>query len=264
MWWPDVTVLGGALAIPVVATLLAAFGIVVRLSREAAGASGGRAQMPRPSPARTSRLIELRRDVLPIGLGILLSALYFRIDVFLVERWHGMAAVGLYGAVFRLVDALRLFPAAVMAVALPSLCRATSARPLARVAWIVTGVGVGAAALLWVSAAPIVALLYGQAYEPAVPAFRVLLLSFPLMSLNYALTHQLIGWNGHHAYAALAAAALAVNVALNVRLVPDASIVGAAWATVWTEVVVAIGCAAAILRRAPRAAYDGSPAGASS
>ena len=52
------------------------------------------------------------------------------------------------------------------------------------------------------------------------PAFRILLLSFPLLSLNYALTHQLVGWDGQRAYAGLCALALVVNVAVNARLIP--------------------------------------------
>ena len=77
------------------------------------------------------------------------------------------------------------------------------------------------------------------------------------MSLNYALTHQLIGWNRHRAYAVLCAAALAFNVALNARLIPELSIVGAAWTTVWTEVVLTAGCAALLWGGLP--ATDPSP-----
>ena len=55
------------------------------------------------------------------------------------------------------------------------------------------------------------------------------------MSLNFALTHQLIGWDGQRAYAGLCALALAVNVGLNARLIPAWSIEGAAWATLATE-----------------------------
>ena len=40
------------------------------------------------------------RDVWPIGAGIVLSALYFRIDVFLVQWWAGTELVALYNAVF--------------------------------------------------------------------------------------------------------------------------------------------------------------------
>ena len=66
---------------------------------------------------------------------------------------------------------------------------------------------------LWAAAGWLIPLVYGAPYAAAVPAFRILLLSFPLMSLNYALTHQLIGWDGQRAYAGVCAGALAVNVA---------------------------------------------------
>ena len=92
------------------------------------------------------------RDVWPIGAGIVLSALYFRIDLFLVQLWSGTEAVGLYNAVFRLVEALRLFPAAVLAVLLPSLVRAGDLRPLARVAMPLTAFAIAASAVLWAAA----------------------------------------------------------------------------------------------------------------
>ena len=100
------------------------------------------------------------------------------------------------------------------------------------------------AAVVWALAGWLIPFCYGPDYARAVPAFRVLLIAFPLMSLNYALTHQLIGWNRHRAYAVLCAGALAFNVALNARLIPELSIVGAAWTTVWTEVLLTAGCAA--------------------
>src|SRR5205814_28329 len=159
-------------------------------------------------------------SVVPIGAGIVLSALYFRIDVFLVQAWQGTTAVALYNAVFRLVDALRLFPAAVLAVALPALCRATSRHVLVKLSTILTGAAAAVSVLLWLGAGTLVPMLYGSRYADAVPAFRILLIAFPLMSLNYALTHQLIGWHGHRAYAVMCAAALVFNVALNIRLIP--------------------------------------------
>jgi O-antigen/teichoic acid export membrane protein len=193
-----------------------------------------------------------RRDVWPIGLGIVLSALYFRIDVFLVQWWSGTEAVAFYNAVFRLVEALRLFPAAVLAVILPSLVRAGDLRPMARAALRVAAFAVAASAVLWVGAGWLIPLVYGDRYAAAVPAFRVLLLSFPFLSLNLALTHQLIAWDGQRVYAALCAAALVVNVSLNARLIPLWSIEGAAWATLGTELVLTAGCVLALwILRAP-------------
>ena len=235
LWRPDVTVLALAMLLPVIATLA----VSLRTARTIGDPESA-------SPAAPSIAGALTRDVWPIGAGIVLSAAYFRIDVFLVQVWSGTEAVGLYNAVFRLVDALRLFPAAVMAVALPSFCRAGDLRPLARAAIPVTLSAAAVAAVLWIAAGALIPTLYPPHYAGAVPAFRVLLVAFPLMALNMALTHQLVGWDRQRAYAALCAAALVLNVALNARLIPLYAIDGAAWTTLATELFLTAGCAVAL------------------
>jgi O-antigen/teichoic acid export membrane protein len=197
-----------------------------------------------PPPARSDFLT----DVFPIGLGIVLSALYFRVDVLLLEWWRGTQAAGQYNAVFRIVEALRLFPAAVIAVQLPALSRARDLRPVARIAYGLTGVAIAAAIVLWTAADRVLAVLYGPAYAPAAPAFRILALAFPLLSVNYALTHQVIVWNRHFAYAVICAMALAFNLLLNAWLIPTLAIEGAAWATLGTEAVLTAGCLVALRR----------------
>ncbi len=254
LWWrPSLVVLSLALLVPAAVTFACSAWLALRLARQTVN------EPARPPLPMSTMALEFRQDVMPIGMGIVLSALYFRIDVLLIDWWVGATAVGLYSAVFRLVEALRLFPAAALAVALPALCRATSTRPLLSVAAAVGGFAVVATALLWVSAGWFVPLLYGTAYRDAVPAFQILVLAFPLMSLNYALTHQLIGWSGHRGYALTCLAALVCNVSLNARLIPAWSIVGAAWSTLITEAVVTLGCLTALwaigagTARAPRA-----------
>ena len=204
------------------------------------------------------------RDVAPIGVGILLSALYFRIDVFLLQQWSGEAVVGVYNAMFRLVDALRLFPAAVLAVALPALSRAGDRRPLVALAIPMTVAATVATAAGWLLAPWLVHALYGAAFDDGVPTLRLLLLSLPLMALNYALTHQLIGWHGHRAYAGICAAALAANLVLNWRWIPLIGMRGAAWSTLWTEVLLTLGCLVALRQTDASAATspDGMPGAA--
>ena len=237
-WRPSVGTLAVALLLPVLVTLAVSLRLAGRLSSKVA---------QRFSAADTQT--DFLRDVAPIGAGIVLSALYFRVDVFLVQWWAGTEKVALYNAVFRVIEGLRLFPAAALAVALPDLCRARDVRPLATVSTLVTAGGLAVAAAAWPFADRLVVLLFGEPYAAAAPAFRILLLSFPLLSLNYALTHQLIGWDRQRAYAAICAAALVVNVALNARLIPVLSIEGAAWATIGTELVVTVGCTAVLASR---------------
>ncbi len=100
--------------IPAVIAMLVSVAIAWRLSWEP-GDQGSGIREAALTPRRFAR------DVLPLGAGVLLSALYFRIDVYFIEQWQGLEAVGGYNAVFRLVEALRLLPAAVMAVTFPML-----------------------------------------------------------------------------------------------------------------------------------------------
>lgn len=234
-WRPDLELLATAMLVPTAGTLVVGLAIAFRL------------RAPRPPRVagmidRRPVAIEFSRDVLPIGAGIVLSAMYFRVDLFLIGLWNGAADAGLYNVAFRLVEALRLFPAAVLAVTLPVLVRAGDHGPLLRVAGGVTLFGLAVTIAGWTAAGWLIPLLYGVRYADAVPAFRVLMWCFPLLSLNYALTHQLIGWHGQRAYVATCAAALVANLALNARLIPAWGITGAAWATFWTEALVTAGC----------------------
>ena len=180
--------------------------------------------------------------VFPLGLAAILSALYFRIDVYFIREWHGLQPVGGYNAVFRLVDALRLLPAAVMAVTFPLLVQTTDLQLLRAIGTRLAAAGVVMAALCTLGATTIVPLIYGDTYAYAAPAFAVLSLALPLFFLNYALTHQVIGWDGQRAYLAIVTLALAANIAANLALVPSRGIVGAAIATLLTEIVVTAGC----------------------
>ena len=186
-------------------------------------------------------------DVFPLGAAVLISALYFRIDVYFIQQWHGFQPVGGYNAVFRLVEALRLLPAAVMAVTFPMLVQTTDTR-------LVRGIGGSsrdrrrrAGGDLCRRRAPDRAVIYGESYAYAAPAFAVLSLALPLFFLNYALTHQVIGWDGQRAYLAIVdrGAGRATSPRTS-RSCPRSGIVGAAIATVLTEIVVTAGCLIAL------------------
>jgi O-antigen/teichoic acid export membrane protein len=243
VWRPDVSFLAVAMLAPAVGALTWSAAFAARVASDVA------AQTLAESPADAHGEVvrdSFVRDVLPIGIGLVLSALYFRIDVLLVQLWAGIEAVASYNSVFRLIDALRLVPAAVLAVVLPNLCRADDLRPLARVAAAVTLFGVATTLVLWVGATSIVSIVFGARYAGAAGAFRILTLSFPLLCLNFALTHQLVGWHRQRAYATICACALVVNLALNAWLIPALSIQGAAWATLGTELCVTAGCVIAL------------------
>jgi O-antigen/teichoic acid export membrane protein len=248
LWiWRRLDYLGVAMLVPPLVAALVSAIIALRLSSQGSGIGdqeSGRTGVLTPS--------KFMRDVLPLGAGVLISALYFRCDVYFIQQWHGFQPVGGYNAAFRLVEALRLLPAAVLAVTFPMLVTASDTQLVRRIGVVLTMVGIVFAIVCALGGSVIMPLIYGDTYAYAAPAFSILALALPLFFLNYALTHQVIGWDGQIAYLLIATLALITNVAANLILVPTQGINGAAIATVLTEVVVTGGCLAFLnLRREP-------------
>jgi O-antigen/teichoic acid export membrane protein len=238
---PSLLTVGIALAASAVATLIGSLVIAGRVTAEP-DALPAQGEAPRLSRKTWWR------EVVPIGVGLVLSALYFRVDVFLIEQWTGVEAVAHYSAVFRLVDALRLVPAAVLTVVLPRLFGSRDAAFAWRLALGLTAFAVVVTAMALPLSSRIVLWAYGATYAPADGMLRVLLLSFPLLTLNYSLTHQLIGWDRQRDYAHCCAVALVANLAMNTWLIPRMGAMGAAWSTLGTEVVLTVACLAALQR----------------
>jgi len=253
-WWPRLDLLGAALLAPPAVALAVAWCLtpfqILRTEEKFVPEAQASDRYLTPST--------FLRDVLPLGAATLISALYFRCDLYFIERWNGLEAVGAYNAVFRLIEALRLLPAAVMAVTFPMLCQAVDTRLVQRIGGWLTAAGILMLGLTALASPLIVRTVYGAPFEPAAPALRVLALALPFFFLNYALTHQVIGWDGQRAYLRIVSLALVANVLANLWLVPELGITGAAAATVLTELVVTAGCVHALWRpQMPRASAYG-------
>ena len=93
-----------------------------------------------------------------------------------------------------------LVPAAVLAVAFPSMVRARDAATIRRVALPLTAIGVAAGLGTALTAPFVMHLAYGAKFDGAIASLRLLGAAVPLFFLNYALTHQVIGWDGQRAY----------------------------------------------------------------
>jgi O-antigen/teichoic acid export membrane protein len=194
------------------------------------------------------------REAAPVGIAILLSILYFRIDVVFLERMVGDAAVGAYSAAYRILEGFLFLPAIFLAALYPAFAESARTDPaeMRRIygnslRWM------GLLALLIVAGCVLFAplglrLLYGRAYEDSAPVLRVLAPSLFFIFVNYALTHFLVALRGQKWNAVFAGACLAVNVACNLVLIPRYGGIGAAIATVATEAALFLLCFVAVRR----------------
>jgi O-antigen/teichoic acid export membrane protein len=199
---------------------------------------------PEPSPS-AARSLALVKMTFTIGLTILLNTALFRIDTVLLSVIKDHAAVGFYGAAYRLLESPLFVAYALTGALLPSLSRAsrTSSPPLG--AYVTTGLKLilclmaplgTAYALL---AEPLVELVYGSDYAPAIPAVRLLGGAAALYGVGYFASLVLIAQGRQRILPVVVAGVLAFNVIANLILIPAYSFRGAALVTSLSELLLA-------------------------
>jgi O-antigen/teichoic acid export membrane protein/SAM-dependent methyltransferase len=126
-----------------------------------------------------------------LALLMVTAVLLQRLGILLLGWLGGMAQTGQMAAALRLVEAARLLPAAVLGAVFPLLVRQQAAVD-GWVRWGLVGYGLLAALGLILLARPLVALLFGPAYEPAVLPLRLLALGIVPFTLSQPLAAELV------------------------------------------------------------------------
>lgn len=196
----------------------------------------------RPAADRRS-WAELGRNGVPLALISLLGLVNYRLDVVLLGALAGTHALGLYAIATRFMDAVLPLAAFFVAAAFPVLSATASHAAAQR-----EGRARRAAEFLALASIPImvggcvfapqlVHVVAGHAYAGAVTPLRLLLLSLPLSYLSTFLLYLLIAADRQRQVVPLMVASIALNIVLNVALVPFYSYDGPAIATLTTEIV---------------------------
>ena len=255
------SLLGLSLGMALGATLGAAFAGWFLFARYRELVAEGRAARPTRAVARA-----VVREAVPLWLSGLLAMLYFRSDIVFVRYFSGDAEVGAYAAAYRIFEATLVLPSAVMAVAFPRLVRARGAELGARGATrrvtpleiqllaLLLALGLVVAAGISLADDRIVGLLLGATFDRSIPSLRVLALTVPTMFVSFALCYFVIARGLERGFAKVLGAMLALNVGLNLTLVPRRGGVGAAWATLATELALIAACGALLVLSESRAA----------
>jgi O-antigen/teichoic acid export membrane protein len=109
-----------------------------------------------------------------------------RLDIFFVARYADTEALGTYGAALRITVIATLLTGSISPFLLPSVAKAhRSAKELSdfvRRAGALSVVLIGAVAVLWLVVPILVTLVFGEAYEDAVPIARILLLGTAVLA----------------------------------------------------------------------------------
>lgn len=188
---------------------------------------------------------KLARLAAPFALASFFAASYAQLDSILLSTLQGSHSVGLYSIASKTMNAFAFIPAAFAAALYPVMSHDFFNAPerlagtLERALRFLLIISVPIAAGLFVLAHEFVGQL-GADYLPAVLAVRILLpslifvfLSFPLGSLLNASNHQ-------HWQTAIIGGGTALNLLLNIFLIPRFSFIGASIAWLATNAVILI------------------------
>lgn len=192
-----------------------------------------------------NRIKELFIKGLPFVFFTLVVSLYARIDIVMLKFMQGYDVVGWYGTAYKIFDVANIFPAILFLPAIfPVLSRIftsgnsdelrnffnKSIRILFSFSLVVS--------LFFVFFAPlIIGRFFPDSFSPSVLAVRILILTLVISSFSILFNNLLIIQNKEKITLKLIIISCAVNIALNLILIPKYSLYGAAWATVIAEIV---------------------------
>ncbi len=187
------------------------------------------------------------REVAPFALLLVLSTVYFKLDLLLVDAVLGAAGTGPYGAALQFYAVALLVPDSAMAVLYPRLAarRRASGQGYAEATraalrWVTLSlvpIGLGLFALADV----VLRIAYGSHVPGAAPALRVLALSLPLHGANAALGQALMAGKLYRPTVGVVLAGLVAHALLCLVLLPRVGLVGAAASVIASSAVVAAG-----------------------
>jgi O-antigen/teichoic acid export membrane protein len=191
-----------------------------------------------------------------VGIASTLTFAYGRIDQLLVyELAPDPADVGVYAAMYKILDNAGFIPMAMMVTLFPIMAGLFPAdRPrLRRMMQIaidyLTIVALGGLALTIVAAEPIVDLLYGPDYVSGATVLTILIAAFVPICIGNVAGNMVVAMDLQRRYIWFAALGLGLNVPLNLVLIPEYGIEAAAWVTLLTELLVVSLSLAMVLRR---------------
>lgn len=191
----------------------------------------------------------------PLGLAGLLVTAYERLDLLLLYAIRGAHEAGTYGAAYRLLDAAQFLPIAIMTTLYPMIAAAGARDPARLIRLVQIGMeylllgSLPALSFVALSAGDLVPLVYGPAFAAAGSMLAVLMIAFVLSNVGYLVANLLIVLEQQRRMAIFAAAALMVNVVANLLVIPSYGGLGAAWATVGTEMFVLVVSTRALIAR---------------
>lgn len=185
----------------------------------------------------SSRAVSLLRQSWPLLLASAGSLIYLKIDQVMLGQMAGSEQVGVYAVAVRWSEIWWFLPTALAGSLMPILVKSRMGtgpaydRQLQKALIVMFWLGVAIAIPVTLVAAPLIIFLYGNEYAGAVDMLQIHVWSCPVMFMGAVFSRWIVIENLQIFSLTRSLAGAALNVGLNLLLIPSYGGVGAAIAT---------------------------------
>ncbi len=179
---------------------------------------------------------------LPLGATMIVNYLYFRLDVVLLSILQDETAVAIYGLAYRVLEGLMVLPAYFMFALFPEIARLTGQRE--RVDGIVSAalsvmeaLALPIVLIFAVFAEDVVRVIGDEGFADAAWVLRILTVALGISYMNGVYGAALPALDQQNALFRWSIVILALNLVVNVALIPLWGVTGAAIAVVLSELL---------------------------
>lgn len=184
-----------------------------------------------------TKVRQLFRETLPLILSGLGSNIYMKIDKVIMPWLTTAFTLGIYSAATRLSELWYFVPYSVSTALAPLIAEAKSKTPdiyekrIRKSLVLINLVTFIIAAFTFLIGPLAISLYAGEKYSTALPALQVHIWSLPFISMGLIVDIWLVNERLQKVQVARTFMTAALNIVLNILLVPNYGAVGAAWAT---------------------------------
>lgn len=180
--------------------------------------------------------------ILPFAALTILLVLIQRLGVLSVSTLLGDSATGLFSSSARIVDGLKFGHYAILGALLPALSRGTpdSWQSFRKAFLLLMTASLVFAIALVVFANPIITILYGKEFFPAVPQLRLLSWTLLPYTISSFISYNLIARGLEYTLVKATVISLIIYAVLYLWLIHSTGLSGAIWATLIAECLQAV------------------------
>jgi O-antigen/teichoic acid export membrane protein len=207
------------------------------------------AKFTRPKFAPSRRFLRyLGKEVPSFGLIVFFTLIYYDISTVLLSLIRGDAAAGWFNAAYAMSVALTFLPAAFMGALFPVISTLhVSSKDLAKTVYnesfrYMVILGLPLAFGTTVLADKVIDIIYGAQFQNSIVVLQIVIWSITILFLNFVLTTTLTSINLQRVVMYATGLGVAVNITLNLLVIPGYSYVGASYVMIATELTTFCMC----------------------